>query len=108
MGRKYAIRDQAQFHIVTFTVVNWIDIFIRNEYKDTFVESVRYCPREKGLLVGAWCVMTSHIHLILGSDGTMPLHDIIRDLKSYTSRQVFLLTCLRNSSTNSRVDSLIS
>ncbi|MEL7147719.1 MAG: transposase [Bacteroidota bacterium] len=88
MGRKYAIRDQEQFHFVTFTVVNWIDIFIRNEYKDIFVESVSYCQREKGLLVGAWCIMTSHVHMIVSSDGTMPLQDIIRDLKSYTSRHI--------------------
>ena len=88
MGRKYAIRDQDQFHFVTFTVVNWIDVFIRNEYKEIFVESVRYCQNKKGLLVGAWCIMTSHVHMIVGSDGSMLLGDIIRDLKSYTSRHI--------------------
>jgi len=31
--------------------------------------------------------MTSHIHLIIGTDST-PLSDIVRDLKSYTSRRI--------------------
>ena len=82
MSRKYQIRDQEQFHFVTFTVVRWIDLFIRNEYKDIFVDSVRYCQREKGLLVGAWCMMTSHVNMIIGTDGTMLLQDIIRDFFS--------------------------
>ncbi|MEQ9120662.1 transposase [Fulvivirga sp.] len=88
MGRKYTIRDQEQFYFVTFTVVYWLDIFIREEYKSIFLESVKYCQKEKGLLVGGWCIMTSHIHLILGAKGDNKLEDIIRDLKSYTSRHI--------------------
>ncbi len=88
MGRKYAIRDQTKFHFVTFTVVNWIDAFIRDEYRNIFLESVRFCQKEKGLEVGAWCIMSSHVHMIIGSDGTNKLEDIIRDMKSFTSRQI--------------------
>lgn len=88
MGRKYAIRDQNQFYFVTFTVVNWLDVFIREEYKSIFVDSVKYCQKEKGLMVGAWCIMTSHIHMAIGTSGQNKLEDIIRDLKSYTSRHI--------------------
>lgn len=88
MARKYAIRDQERFYFVTFTVVHWIDVFIRTEYKEIFLDSVRYCQKEKGLLVRAWCIMTSHVHLVLGTDGKNKLEDIIRDLKSYTSRHI--------------------
>jgi putative transposase len=34
MGRKYKIHDQQQVYFVTFTVVGWIDLFIRDEYKE--------------------------------------------------------------------------
>ena len=88
MGRKYAIRDQEQFYFVTFTTVYWLDIFIRPEYRNIFIESVKYCQKEKGLLVGAWCIMTSHIHMALGTTGENKLEHIIRDLKSYTSRHI--------------------
>ena len=82
MGRKYAIRDQDKFYFVTFTVVNWIDVFSRQVYRDLFLESIRYCQKEKGLEVGAWCIMTNHAHLILGTKRDNPLQNIIRDLKS--------------------------
>jgi putative transposase len=88
MARKYVVRDESRFHFVTFTVINWIDIFIRDQYRTIFLESVRYCQANKGLEVGAWCIMTNHIHMILRSSGENRLGSIIRDLKAFTSRHI--------------------
>jgi putative transposase len=89
MSRKYKFTDNEKLYFVTFTVIKWIDLFTRQAYKDEFLESVRYCQREKDLEVYAWCIMTNHVHLIIGSRGK-PLPDIVRDLKSYTSRRLRL------------------
>jgi putative transposase len=88
MGRKYQIRDQEKKYFLTFTAVNWVDVFIRNSYKEIIIESIQYCQKYKGLEVSAWCIMTSHLHLILGTKGENKLEDIIRDLKSFTSRKI--------------------
>tara|TARA_Y100000588_G_C13868085_1_gene759099 strand:- start:201 stop:752 length:552 start_codon:yes stop_codon:yes gene_type:complete len=88
MGRKYAIRNQEEFYFVTFTVVGWIDVFIRQEYRNILLDSIKYCQQEKGLLIGAWCIMTSHMHMAIGTNGQMPLEHIIRDFKSYTARHI--------------------
>lgn len=88
MARKYTITDNEQFYFVTFTVVDWIDVFTREEYRNVFIDSVRYCQAEKGLILGAWCIMTNHIHMILGTNGANELQDIIRDMKSFTSRHI--------------------
>ena len=88
MARKYAIRNQEEFYFVTFTVVYWLDVFIREEYRNIFLDSLRYCQKEKGLLIGAYCIMSSHVHLAIGTTGTNKLEDIIRDLKSYTARHI--------------------
>ena len=88
MSRKYKIRNQEEYYFVTFTVIDWIDVFTRQEYRDIFLESIRYCQKEKGLLVGAWVIMTNHIHMVIGTNGQNRLEDIVRDLKSFTSRQI--------------------
>ena len=88
MGRKYIIRDQDQIYFVTFTIVHWIDLFIRDIYREIFIDSVKFCQKNKNLEVYAWCIMTSHIHMILGTTGKMNLEDIIRDLKSFTSSSI--------------------
>lgn len=87
MSNKYKILDQEKLYFVSFSVVNWIDVFIRNEYKEIILESLRYCQKEKGLEVYAWCIMTSHVHLIIGTHGKK-IEEILRDLKSFTSRSL--------------------
>ncbi len=85
MSRKYKFNDDSLLYFVSFAVVDWVDLFVRNEYKEILLNSLVYCQKEKGLEVYAWCIMTSHVHLIIGSTDK-PLSDIMRDFKSFTSR----------------------
>ena len=87
MSRKYKFLDQQQAYFVSFATVHWIDLFTRKSCCDRIVESLRYCQQEKGLIVYAWCIMPSHVHLIIGTKDK-PMQDILRDLKSYTSRML--------------------
>jgi len=87
MSRKYKIRDQKIPHFVSFSVVHWIDLFTRDLYRQTVIESLKYCQNEKGLIVYAWCIMTNHVHLIIGTRDK-PMQDILRDMKSYTSKKL--------------------
>ena len=100
MALKYRIDDQQEYYFVTFTVVNWIDVFIRDTYRHVFIESIKFCQKEKGLKVGAWVIMTSHVHMIIGTEGKHKLQDIIRDMKSYTSRHIRI--AIENSGEESR------
>jgi putative transposase len=87
MARKYKFHDNSQIYFVTFTVLFWIDAFIREDYRKIFYDSVKYCQKHKGLEVYGYCIMTSHVHLIIGTE-TGVLSDIVRDLKSFTSRHI--------------------
>ncbi|MEO6149992.1 MAG: transposase [Mucilaginibacter sp.] len=71
---------------VTLTVVGWIDVFTRNEYCEEFIRNLEYCRKNKGLKVYAYCIMSSHIHMIVSSDKA-ELPTIIRDFKSYTAKR---------------------
>ena len=88
MSRNYKMRDNEKAYFVTFTAINWIDVFIRNEYRNVFIESLKYCQQHKGLNIYSWCLMTSHAHLIISSKDNLPLSGIVRDTKSYTSRHI--------------------
>ena len=88
MSVKYKTGDDQLPHFITFSVVDWIDVLTRNEYKDILVESLKYCIREKGMRLNAWVIMTNHVHLIMSSKAGFKISDILRDLKKYTSKQI--------------------
>ncbi|MDE5423150.1 transposase [Ancylomarina sp. DW003] len=75
-------------YFLTLTVVDWVDVFTRPNYKHIIVDSLRYCQKEKGLILYGWCLMSNHLHLIAQADENNHLSDILRDLKKYTSKQI--------------------
>jgi putative transposase len=87
VSSNYKFRDNTKLYFVTFTITNWIDLFIRNEYKDILLESIKHCQQKKDLELYAWCIMTSHAHFIIGTKGNA-FSNIMRDLKRHTSEML--------------------
>jgi putative transposase len=87
MGRKYIFHEHDQLYFVSFATVNWIDVFVRRIYCDIVVDSLKYCIENKGLELYAWCIMSSHVHLIISTEKGN-LSDILRDLKRHTSKTI--------------------
>lgn len=48
------------------------------------IDSGKYCQAKKGLEIYGWCIMLSHIHMIIGTHGDK-LENIMRDMKKHTS-----------------------
>lgn len=88
VSRSYKIHDQEDLHYLTYATVGWVDVFTRPLYKDILVESLRYCQREKGLVLFAWCIMSNHVHLIARARPGQKLQDNLRDYKKFTAKAV--------------------
>ena len=87
MSTGYQITDQSAIYFVTHTIVDWVDVFTRQAYRDVVIDSLKYCCEHKGLKIYAYVIMSNHVHLIIQSD-TCQLSDTIRDYKRYTSRNI--------------------
>jgi putative transposase len=87
MSGKYKFANDGHLYFVSFAVVYWIDLFTRTDYCKTIFDSLKFCENNKGLELYAYCIMPSHLHLIIGSHKD-PLEGIIRDFKSFTSRKL--------------------
>jgi REP element-mobilizing transposase RayT len=88
MSSKYKISDHQVLHFTAFATVQWVDALSRPLYKDVIVDSMKYCQKEKGLLVNPWGIMSNHIHLIATAKEGYSLLDILRDFKKFTSKQL--------------------
>jgi REP element-mobilizing transposase RayT len=82
----FKIRDQAALYFMTFTVVGWIDLFSRQPYRDIFLKNMKHCQKEKQLSVGAYVIMSNHVHVIWQSKCGR-LSDTLRDFKSFCTKQ---------------------
>jgi REP element-mobilizing transposase RayT len=87
MSRAYKFKDQTKPYFITFTTVNWIDLFTRKAFCEVVIDSIKYCQKTKGLIVYAWVIMPSHVHMIIGTKDK-EMQNILRDLKSYTSKKL--------------------
>jgi REP element-mobilizing transposase RayT len=83
MSRNYKFHNPEGLYFVSFAVVNWLDVFTRNQYKDILIDSLSFCQREKGMEIIAWCIMTNHVHLIFRvvNDGQPQL--VLGDFKRF-------------------------
>lgn len=87
MSEKYKFKDPEGMYFITMSIVDWVDLFTRPELKHLIVDSLKYCQEQKGLVIHAWCIMPSHLHLIVSSVGDS-LSVIMRDFKKFTSKKV--------------------
>ena len=99
MSRNYKIRDKHGIYFVSFATTEWVDVFTRQVYRDILIDSIRYCQKEKGLIVYSWCLMSNHIHLIIKS-AKGDLSGTIRDMKKHTSKKI--IEAIEKSNTESR------
>lgn len=74
---------------ITFTVIDWVDVFTRNDYRQIITDSLDFCRKEKGLLLHAWVLMTNHIHMIASHEiDSDHLWQTIGDFKKFTSKKI--------------------
>lgn len=105
MSRKYKFYDQDRMYFVTYGIVGWIDVFTRIEYCKIILDSLAYCSNNKGLEIYAWCIMSNHVHLIIGTNDK-PMEHILRDHKRHTSEQ--LVAAIKNNPSESRREWMIA
>ncbi len=58
---RYRITRDNSVYYVTFTVIDWLPLFVREETCRIVADSLNFCVRNKGLLVGAYVVMPTSL-----------------------------------------------
>lgn len=91
MTTGYQIKDQESLYYLTFQVVDWMDIFTRQVFRDIIIDSYSYATEHKGFQLFAYMIMSNHIHLIANSSKG-ELSNTIRDIKKYSSKRIIEAT----------------
>lgn len=105
MSRNYKFHNPDGLYFISFAVVGWLDVFTRKVYKNLFLESLQFCQINKGLEIHAWCMMTSHVHLVFKSIKGQNPELLIGDLKRFTSQSI--VKCIQENPSESRKEFLL-
>ena len=84
----YQIYNQQGLYYLTFQIVDWVDIFTRQIYRDILIDSFKYCIENKGLELYAFVIMSNHVHLICKVAEEHDLSAVVRDFKRHTSNAI--------------------
>lgn len=83
---KYKFHNPDGLYFITFSVVNWVDVFSRQLYRDQLLEIFDFCSKNKGLVIHAYVIMSNHVHMIISrKNGGHLLANIMRDMKKFSS-----------------------
>ncbi len=75
-------------YFITFSTVDWVDIFIRPVYKQVVVHTLNHFIEHKGLVVYAWCLMSNHLHLLVRPEDGQAIADVEKEYKTFTTQKI--------------------
>jgi len=75
-------------HFITFTIVEWIDVFTKPEYFAVLLDSLRYCQKSLGLKIYGYVFMTNHMHLLCQARDGYQLSKIVQSYKRFTTEKI--------------------
>jgi len=87
MSRNYKFHNPTAAYFVSFAVVEWLDVFTRNEYKNILIDNLHFYQNQ-GMEIYAWCIMTNHVHLVFRSVNDVKPEVLLGNFKRFTSKAI--------------------
>ena len=86
----FRLVDGVYVYFVTFTIIDWLPVFINPEPTQIIVDSLPYCIREKGLRISAYVIMPNHLHMIVFDEkfDNERLGQALVDFRKFTGRKL--------------------
>lgn len=75
-------------YFTTATILNWIPLLERNDFKDIVIDSLRFAVMNKRALVYAFVIMNNHFHVVWQVLTPFTLYDVRQNMLKYTAQQI--------------------
>jgi len=86
----YRVTEDAAVYFVTYTVVEWLPVFVSERECRIVTDSLNYCHENKALHTNGYVIMPTHLHAIL-FDADFRSDRLVRSLagfRKFTGRQL--------------------
>jgi putative transposase len=87
---RYRIHPEAAVYFLTYSIVDWLPVFVSETSCKIVTDSLSFCHREKHLRINAYVVMPTHLHLIAfdADFDSERLARTLADFRKYTGRRL--------------------
>jgi putative transposase len=87
---RYRFHPDGALFYVTFTIVDWLPVFVSQAACKIVSESLNFCHQQKGLRTNAYVIMPTHIHGIFFHETfqAKALEQVLTDVRKFTGRQL--------------------
>jgi REP element-mobilizing transposase RayT len=87
---KYRFHPEGAPFYVTFTVVDWLPVFVSEAACEIITDSLNFCHQRKGLRTNAYVIMPTHMHAIFFHESfqAKALEQVLTDMRKFTGRQL--------------------
>jgi putative transposase len=87
---RYRIGPDASVYYVTFSIVEWLPVFVSDAAFRIVADSLNFCHERKELRTNAFVIMPTHLHAILfhRDFDSAALGNVVTDFRKFTGRQL--------------------
>jgi putative transposase len=87
---RYRIHADASVYYITYSVVDWLPVFISGAAYSIVADSLNFCHERKGLRINAYVIMPTHIHAIVFDHdyNASRLESTLTDFRKFTGRSL--------------------
>ena len=87
---RYRIHADATLYYCTFSVVDWLPVFVSEAPCQMVADSLAFCHQQKQLGIDAFVIMPTHLHLIVFDRewNSTRLQQTLTDFRKFTGRQL--------------------
>jgi REP-associated tyrosine transposase len=86
----YRIRPDAPVYFLTYSIVEWLPLFVTPAAFKIVTDSLTYCHGAKNLRINAFVIMPTHLHLVVfdAEFRSDRLIESLADFRKFTGRQL--------------------
>jgi REP element-mobilizing transposase RayT len=87
---RYRFHPDGALFYVTFSVVDWLPVFVSEQAFKIVTESLNFCHGQKGLRINAYVIMPTHVHAMVFHESfqARPLESVLTDFRKFTGRRL--------------------
>ncbi len=87
---RYRFVSEAGAYYVTFSIVDWLPVFVSEAACRIVTDSLNFCHEHKGLRTNAFVIMPTHMHAIVfdANWNADALQRALTDFRKFTGRQL--------------------